>query len=179
MTYNQKYWLSSAIAIICFILTGVTLIVLKTHPQWYYQIGLYQIILVLVTAGFFSYGLYASLHLEYSESVRYQLFARIGSLILFLIWYFAVIYFGYYDISTQYFHYENGDRLNALDFFYFSASTFATVGYGDITASTTLLRLIVTIQIFLGIFVLILVIANSEFIYNKVLSNRRHMGLRE
>jgi hypothetical protein len=176
MTYNMKYWLSLLAALITYSLTFVVILSLKTHPNWYLSVGIWNIFLIVLTAIFFANGMYSSLHLKRDGGLRYQLFVNMFILILMYIFYYTIIYFAYYDISPAYFHYSGGQvhhRLNAVDFFYFSVSTFATVGYGDITADTSLLRLIVTTEIFMGIFVLIFLISNADAIYKSVIDNKQ------
>ena len=66
--------------------------------------------------------------------------------------------------ATTYFLMDEGDsggfseRLTKLDALYFSISTFTTVGFGDITATSQVARAVVTTQMVLGMVLLGLIV---------------------
>lgn len=64
------------------------------------------------------------------------------------------------------------DYWSYWDFVYFSAITQTTVGYGDILPNSTLVRLVVTVQILLSMFILIVALNMASTDLRKIISGR-------
>ena len=53
------------------------------------------------------------------------------------------------------------------DFIYFSITTFATVGYGDIIPVSSIAKILVTLEIFLSFLIIVFALANINKIHIK------------
>ncbi len=84
-----------------------------------------------------------------------------ASIILFYILGFAYLYFNISrDTTTLHFDVpDHMERVTYGDMVYYSMVTFSTIGYGDITPITPIAKLVVSIEIFLGMLINILFIA--------------------
>lgn len=80
---------------------------------------------------------------------------NLSFIVMVTIIYYAAIYQSFYSFDPSLFHYTTSGNLSLLDFCYFSVSTIATVGYGDIVVTTTPLRGIVSLEILNGIALLV------------------------
>jgi len=92
--------------------------------------------------------------------LAFQIIVYVGCTIVF----YAVLYLFLYFLNRNSFNNPSNVLLRIEDFIYFSAVTFATVGYGDIIPKTTFARCVVTLEILNSLFILAFVITNLDFV---------------
>lgn len=82
-----------------------------------------------------------------AEYPRIRAFEALALVVPVLILLFAYIYLSLSDSTPESF----SEPLSRIDAAYFATTTFATVGFGDITARTESARLLVTVQMLVGL----------------------------
>jgi len=98
-----------------------------------------------------------------NHSEIYYLVLFFSILLLSIVVLFAYNFKQLYDIDTKAFYFQSEVKFsNLVDWIYFSSVTFATVGYGDAFPATTEARVLCTLEIITGIFLLIIVISNFD-----------------
>ena len=89
-----------------------------------------------------------------------------GLLIGFSVFSFATDYTCLYQFDHSNFEgmpiYSDTYIYNLYHFFYFSMTTFSTVGFGDITPISEIARFIVMLEIFLSFFIIVFALANIK-----------------
>jgi hypothetical protein len=93
----------------------------------------------------------------------------------FTVYYFAALYFFVFRVSHSAFSGlpYGGISTQLGSFFYFSATTIATVGYGDIHPNSTLSRMLAVIEIFVGMaFALFIFAAFVSFHISRIRDRR-------
>ena len=89
---------------------------------------------------------------------------------------FSIDYLSFYIIDKKSFHgltEGNNYFINLFELFYFSVVTFATIGYGDIYASSLPTRILVTVEIFTSFGLVIFVFSNYDKIKNLLSSSNQ------
>ncbi len=101
--------------------------------------------------------------------------------VYFMIMFFGMMVFVPFFYSLQYetiFEHNQASfriddpMVDGFDFYYFSTSTFATVGYGDIVPKSSISRFLAVLEMFNGIVILILMIANIDLIKSVILNKQ-------
>jgi|GEM_PF-6147974 len=106
-------------------------------------------------------------------SLRYQLLIRLFTYFISIIIIYTNIYCGLISINDKSFHNpDSGKGMSYLDFFYFSTTTFATVGYGDIYPKSSYAKSMVILEILNSLFILIILISNFDFLKNRFIKNK-------
>lgn len=85
---------------------------------------------------------------------------------IIIIIYYAVIYNIFYHIDKNHFRCSTSDDVHGYEFVYFSIVTFATVGYGDIYANSSSVRMVVSAEIMNSIIILIFVVSSMDYMKN-------------
>ena len=124
------------------------------------------VIVLFFTSTFFYIKSLLSITSIWGEAKGFISFC-IGILLIVTISNYAAIYTAFYYYDHNLFTVAGHEPLSFWDFCYFSISTLATVGYGDIVAKSTSLRMIVSLEIIHGIALLVFGISNLEFIKRK------------
>lgn len=132
----------------------------------HFLVCLFVIILLICYNVYYILALFNKHDLEDTDK-DFILFGM-GVLVIVIPLSYALIYNSFYNFNNKFFFVSGNEKLNVGDFYYFSISTFATVGYGDIVAKSTSLRMIVTLEIINGIVLLIFGVSNIDFIKNRL-----------
>jgi|SaaInlStandDraft_1057018.scaffolds.fasta_scaffold124128_2 hypothetical protein len=100
-----------------------------------------------------------------------RLFAVFGLLIIITILSFATDYSCLFEYQQSAFSGLSNHSFSYLkevpDFIYFSITTFATVGYGDIIPVSSIAKILVTLEIFLSFLIIVFALANINKIHIK------------
>jgi len=71
----------------------------------------------------------------------------LGEALIFTLLYYSTNYFPGPHFQSQLPLYSNMTKISLFDAFYYSLTTQTTVGYGDLTARSTLAKLLTTMQL--------------------------------
>ena len=71
----------------------------------------------------------------------------LGEALVFTLLYYSTNYFPGPHFHSQLALYSNMAKISLFDAFYYSLTTQTTVGYGDLTARSTLAKLLTTMQL--------------------------------
>lgn len=140
-----------------------------------YGVSIYNSTLSIILAGIYISFVIYNHEINFNdyllgkfENQTRNLSKYMTSLICLLIG-FASIYYNLYKINSYNFICHN-NHLGIVDSIYFSIVTFATVGYGEIIPNSNLTKILVSTEIFVSIFVLIIIVSsyiNKEIVQSK------------
>ncbi|HRH40405.1 MAG TPA: potassium channel family protein [Pyrinomonadaceae bacterium] len=99
---------------------------------------------------------------------------KIGLLIIFVLTNFAINFLWIYKINPNSFNGITAGNYSEqfVDFFYFSITTFVTVGYGDIVPRIIAAKILVIFEISMNIIILVFVFANYGNVSREMENNK-------
>src|SRR5205814_860390 len=90
---------------------------------------------------------------------------NIGLSCVYVIFFFAIKYcILYFKLGHDHFYFSNDVSPDLIDFFYFTITTIATVGFGDIIPLSTLAKFTVSFEVITGVSFLIFIISDVDSI---------------
>lgn len=92
--------------------------------------------------------------------------------IVFVSVFYAIIYYNLYRLHPDWFQTVSHGNLCGFDFFYLSLLTLCSGGCGDISITTTFLRIMAAMQTITGIAILVVGVANVDYIIKHVQEDR-------